>query len=192
MRHVLLPAAALLAACATPAPKPVIADAPARVSQGKLSAGAEGAFETGRLTATDQEVSGPFVLTYLGAGSELQVSTTAGGGQVLASVAGPIGQPFHVPPGASLRLPGPGEAVYAGYRPMPITRPLEAYVGRQIWIAVLGAQPEQWFLREISSDHVTIERSRTYRVLAIRRISEITWTDLTGADPTPRIVLAPQ
>jgi hypothetical protein len=39
---------------------------------------------------------------------------------------------------------------------------------------------------------VTIERSRTYRVLAIRRISEITWTDLTGADPTPRIVLAPQ
>ena len=47
-------------------------------------------------------------------------------------------------------------------------------------------------LREIAGDHVTIERSRTYRVIPVRRIAEITWTDLTGIDPTPRIVLAPE
>jgi hypothetical protein len=26
----------------------------------------------------------------------------------------------------------------------------------------------------------------------VRRIAEITWTDLTGIDPTPRVVLAPE
>ena len=35
-----------------------------------------------------------------------------------------------------------------------------------------------------------MERSRTYRVVPVRRIAEITWTELTGIDPTPRIVLA--
>jgi hypothetical protein len=85
-----------------------------------------------------------------------------------------------------------GDAVQAGYRPMPITRPLEAYVGRQIWIAAPGAPPEHWFLRAIGADHVTLERTRTYRVLPVRRIAEITWTDLTGIDPTPRVVLGPE
>ncbi len=85
-----------------------------------------------------------------------------------------------------------GEPLDAAHRPMPITRPLEAYLGRPIWIGAAGAAPEQWLLREIGQDHVTLERTRTYRVLPVRRIAEITWTDLTGIDPTPRVVLGPE
>jgi hypothetical protein len=191
--HLAAPAAALvLAACAgPPARKPAPADAPSRVFQGTLAASAEGGFETGRLTSTEQVVAGPFVLTYLAPGAELEVASTAPGGTVLGRVLGPLAQPLHVAAGSAVRLPGPGEAVYAGYRPMPITRPLDAYLGRQVLLGARGTPPETWTLREIGGDHLTVERSRTYRVLPVRRIAEITWTDLTGIDPTPRIVLAP-
>jgi len=186
-------AALALAACAGPPLKrPAPVDAPARVFQGTLAAGAEGGFETGRLTSTEQVVAGPFVLTYLAPGAELEVATTAAGGSVLGRVLGPLGQPLHVAAGTVVRLPATGDAVYAGYRPMPITRPLDAYLGRQVLVGIQGAQPEAWSLREIGGDHLTLERSRTYRVVPVRRIAEITWTDLTGIDPTPRIVLAPE
>lgn len=95
--------------------------------------------------------------------------------------------PLEAPPAAAAGVetarPSPPE-------PKPITRALEAWLGRQIHVSTPGAPPEKWFLREIGGDHVTIERSRTYRVIPVRRIAEITWTDLSGIDPTPRIVLA--
>ncbi len=193
MRRLAAPTAALaLAACAGAPAKPAAIDAPPRTVQGALAAGAEGGFETGRLTAPDQAIAGPFVLTFLAGGAELEVVSTASGGSVLGRVAGPVAQPLHLARGTILRLPGPGDATYAGYRPMPITRPLDAYVGRQILVGLPSAQPEQWFLREIGGDHLTLERTRTYRVIPVRRIAEIVWTDLTGIDPTPRIVLAPE
>jgi hypothetical protein len=195
MRRLLAPVAALaLAACAGGHSRPPSAapDAPTRAPQGTLAAGAEGGFETGKLSSPEQAVRGPFVLTYLAPGAELEVASAASAGSVLGRVAGPLAQPLHVAPGTLLRLPAAGEAVYAGYRPWPITRALDAWLGRQILVSIPGAPPEPWFLREIGGDHVTIERSRTYRVIPVRRIAEITWTDLTGIDPTPRIVLAPQ
>jgi hypothetical protein len=161
------------------------------VQQGTLAGGAEG-FETGRLTSTDQTVAGPFVLTYLSPGAELEVTSTTAGSSAVGRVLGPLAQPLHVARGMVVRLPTPGDAVYAGYRPMPITRPLDAWLGRAILAGVAGAQPESWVLREIAGDHLTLERSRTYRVIPVRRIAEITWTDLTGIDPTPRLVLAPE
>jgi len=87
------------------------------------------------------------------------------------------------------RADAPGQAARAA---PPVTRALDAYLGRQILVSAPGAQPEPWTLREIAGDHLTLERSRTYRVIPVRRISEITWTDLAGIDPTPRLVLAPQ
>ena len=111
---------------------------------------------------------------------------------MLGTVAGPLLQPLHLAASVALRLAAPGEVTYGGYRPMPITRALEAYLGRQLWVGAPGAAPEQWFLREIGQDHVTLERTRTYRVLPLRRVAEITWTDLTGIDPTPRVVLGPE
>lgn len=200
MRTLALPAvvvmilAPALPACAGQPKRPAATspDAPTRVLAGPVASGPQGGYEAGRLTAPDQAVAGPFVLSYLAPGAELQLVSVASGAAVLGAVVGPLSQPFHVPAGASLRLPTPGDVVYAGYRPMPITRPLDAWVGQQILLGVAGAQPEPWLLRGIGGDHLTIERSRTYRVLPIRRISEIVWTDLTGIDPTPRVVLAPE
>jgi hypothetical protein len=184
-----------LAACATaPAKPPAQPAQPAPqggVQQGTLAGGGEG-FETGRLTTTDQSVAGPFVLTYLSPGAELEVTSTVKGGSAVGRVLGPLAQPLHVARGMAVRLPTPGEAVYAGYRPMPITRALDAWIGRAIPVGVAGGQPEPWVLREIAADHVTLERSRSYRVIPVRRIAEITWTELTGIDPTPRLVLAPE
>ncbi len=136
-------------------------------------------------------MAGPFVLTYLAPGGEVEVASTAAGG-VVGRVRGPLAQPLHVARGMVVRLPSPGDVVYAGYRPMPITRALDAWLGRAVLVGVGGAHPEPWVLREIAADHVMLERSRTYRVIPIRRIAEITWTDLTGIDPTPRLVLAPE
>ena len=103
---------------------------------------------------------------------------------------GPLAQPLHLTRGMAFRLPAPGDAVYAGYRPAPITRALDRWVGRAIQVGVGAAQPESWVLRTIAGDHLTLERSRTFRVVPVRRVSEITWTDLAGIDPTPRLVLA--
>lgn len=187
-------AAALALACATAAaPHAAAAQSAARpgVQQGALAGGAEG-FETGRLTTTEQSVAGPFVLTYLSPGAEVDVTSTVPGAAALGRVRGPLAQPLHVARGMVVRLPSPADVVYAGYRPMPITRALDAWLGRAIQLGLVGGQPEAWVLREIAADHVTIERSRTYRVIPVRRIAEITWTDLTGIDPTPRVVLAPE
>jgi hypothetical protein len=183
---------ALAAGCVAPGrPAPPPAGA-SRMFQGSVAAGAEGGFETGRLTSTDEALRGPFVVTFLSAGAEVQLSRTGAGEQVIGNVSGPLAEPIHLAGNVSLRLAGPGEAVYAGYRPMPITRAIEGWLGRQIWLGTPGGQPEQWLLREIGQDHLTVERARTYRVLPVRRIAEITWTDLTGMDPTPRVVLAPE
>jgi hypothetical protein len=195
MRRTALALAVAAAGCATaPAPRPPAQPgAPAQAGGGQqatLSGGAEG-FETGRLTTTDQSVAGPFVLTYLSPGAEVEV-VAATGGAAVGRVLGPLGQPLHVARGMVVRLPSPSEVVYAGYRPLPMTRPLDAWNGRAVLVGVAGGQPEAWTLREIASDHVTIERSRTFRVIPVRRIAEISWTDLTGIDPTPRIVLAPE
>lgn len=195
MRHLAVPLTLALAACAgapaKPPPSPEPSRGPAQAST-PVASGADGGFETGRLTAADQVVRGPFVLTYLTPGAELEVVLTSAAGGVLGRVAGPLGAPLHVAAGAAVRLPAPGDAVYAGYRPTPITRPLDAWVGRQILVGRAGAPPEPWLLRQLAPDHLTLERSRTYRVLPVRRIAEITWTDLTGIDPTPRVVLAPE
>jgi hypothetical protein len=182
---------ALAAACAQPMRR-APPDGASRMFQGSVAAGAEGGFETGRLTSPDEALRGPFVVTYLSAGAEVQLARTGAGGQVLGKVTGPLADAIHLAANVSLRLAGPGEAVYAGYRPMPITRALEGYLGRPIWLGAPGAQPEQWTLREIGQDHVTVERTRTFRVLPVRRIAEITWTDLTGMDPTPRVILGPE
>ncbi len=189
--------ATALAACAAARP-PEQLSAPQAATRGAFQpgtgAGGTEGFETGRLTSPEQSVAGPFVLTYLAPGAEIEVtSSTAGGG--LGRVQGPLPQPLQVARGMVFRLPAPGDAVYAGYRPMPITRAVEAWVGRGVLVSVAGAAPsapETWVLREIAADHVTLERSRTYRVIPIRRIAEITWTDLAGIDPTPRLVLAPE
>ncbi len=193
-RSALAPLALALATCAASAlPGRAAAQAPASPGeqQGALAGGAEG-FETGRLTTTEQRVTGPFVLTYLSPGAEIEVAATSAGGAAVGRVRGPLAQPLHVARGMLVRLPTPGDAVYAGYRPMPVTRALDAWVGRPILVGLRGAQPEPWVLREIAADHVTIERSRTFRVIPVRRLAEITWTELTGIDPTPRVVLAPE
>jgi len=193
MLRFVLAAVLTLAACAASHRRaPPSPDAPTRVLAGSIAAGPEGGYETGRLATPDQTLIGPFVLAYLAPGAELQVVSDAAGSNVLGAVIGPLSQPFHVPAGAFLRLPAAGDAVYAGYRPMPITKALEAWVGRQIFVGFAGSQAEPWILRGIGADHVTIERSRTYRVVPVRRISEIVWTDLTGIDPTPRVLLAPE
>jgi hypothetical protein len=184
-----------LAACTAVRPpprKPPVADAPAPAPRPHVASGAQGELESGRLTAADQAVVGPFVLTYLAPGAELALSGAGAPGLGIGTVVGPLAAPFHLAAGASLR-PVATEVVYAGYRPLPITRALEAYVGRQIWVSQGPAGAlEQWSLREIGGDHLTLERSRSYRVIPVRRVSEISWTELTGIDPTPRVVLAPE
>jgi predicted transcriptional regulator len=185
------PLAVALAIAAATIPRLALAQAQAQpgVQQAALAGGAEG-FETGRLTTTEQRVAGPFVLTFLSPGAEVEVASAGAGGAIVGRVRGPLPQPLHVARGMLVRLPTPGDVVYAGYRPMPITRALDTWIGRPILVGVAAAAPEPWVLREIAADHVTLERSRTYRVLPVRRIAEITWTDLTGIDPTPRMVLA--
>ncbi|BDG03654.1 hypothetical protein [Anaeromyxobacter oryzae] len=181
---------AAAAACATaPASRPPPEDGAARLFQATSAAGSEGGYESGRVTRTG--IAGPFVLTYLTPGEELEIVAAAG---PIGRVRAPLAQPFHLAAGMRLAAPDGGapETVYAGYRPMPMTRPLEAWIGRQILVAVPGAQPEQWWLREVGSDHLTVERSRTYRVIPLRRVGEITWTELTGIDPTPRVTLGPE
>lgn len=103
----------------------------------------------------------------------------------LACAVAPARPPAEAAPqatGAPAPGPGPGEGA-------PLTRALEAYVGRQILVGAAGAPAEPWILRGIAEDHLTLERSRTYRVVPLRRVAEITWTDLTGIDPAPRVVL---
>jgi len=181
-----LAAAAALAACASAPAKPPDPAPGSRPPSAAPASSAQGVFETGRLGGPDQAVAGPFVLTWLTAGAELEV-VSAGG--VLGRVAGPLAGPFHVAAGASVRLAAAGEAVYSGYRPLPLTRALDAWLGRAVLVGVGDAQPEPWTLRAVGGDHLTVERSRTYRLLPVRRIAEITWTELTGIDPTPRVVL---
>jgi hypothetical protein len=72
---------------------------------------------------------------------------------------------------------------------MVMTRPLEAYLGRNVQVAVGTAPAEPWLLRQVGTDHLILERSRTYRVLPLRRIAELSWTDLSGIDPTPKLIL---
>jgi hypothetical protein len=184
-----LVAAAALAGSASALAKPPDPAQPPRAPATPPASGTEGAFETGRLTGSDQKVSGPFVLTWLSPGAELEVFS-AQGGETLGRVTGPLAGPFHVAAGAGLRLAAAGEAVYSGRRPLPMTRALDAWIGRAVLVGVGDGPPERWTLRAVGGDHLTVERSRTYRVLPVRRVSEITWTELTGIDPTPRVVLS--
>lgn len=179
----------LAAACATTAPasRPP-QDGAARLFQATSAAGSEGGYESGRVTSAG--IAGPFVLTYLTPGEELEIVATGG---TIGRVRFPLAQPFHLAAGMRLAVPaGAPDLLYAGYRPMPMTRPLEAWIGRQILLAAPGAQPEPWWLREVGGDHLTVERSRTYKVIPLRRVGEITWTELTGIDPTPRVTLGPE
>ena len=120
----------------------------------------------------------------------------------LAGCAAPSASRTHGTTGEAMVSQGNASASPAGAletgrlsreKPMVMTRPLEAYVGRSIQV-IAGAtgQPEPWVLRQVGTDHVILERSRTYRVVPLRRIAEIGWTDLTGIDPTPRVTLSPE
>ncbi len=188
MRRALLATLAAAACAAALAAPPDAPREPARAAS--PAAGASGGLETGRLTSAEQAIGGPFVLTYLTPGAQLEVVSTGPNGAVVGRIEGPLAAPFQLGAGMLLRVPPGGDAVYSGHRPAPITRPLDAWLGRPVLLAVGGAQPEPWTLRAIGEDHFTVERSRTYRVVPVRRIAEITWTELTGMDPTPRIVLA--
>jgi hypothetical protein len=180
------------AGCAGPATAPRRpTTGEAAIFQGAAAAGPQGAFESGRLSRESPAISGPFVLTALGSGDELEIRPADGKGAVIGTVSGPLGTPFQVPEGVSLALRAEAAgALYSGYRPMAMTRALEAYLGRSVQVAQGGAAVEPWLLRQIGSDHVILERNRTYRVVPLRRIAEISWTDLSGVDPTPRLLLA--
>jgi hypothetical protein len=164
------------------------------VFQGQASASPAGALETGRLSKEKPSIAGPFVLTYLGAGDEVEILPAEGKAPAIGTIAGPLMTPLQIPAGAKLVLrTQEAGALYSGYRPMVMTRPLEAYVGRTIQVVAGAAgQPEPWLLRQVGTDHVILERSRTYRVVPLRRIAEIGWTDLSGIDPTPRLTLSPE
>jgi hypothetical protein len=180
----------LLSACASaPAARPRGGEA--AVFQGVASSGAAGAYEAGRLSRDTPSVAGPFVLTFLGPGDEVDVVPAEGKATPLGTLTGPLATPFQVPSGAKLVVhPGDAGALYSGTRPLSLTRGLEAYAGRSILVAVGAAPAEPWTLRQVGSDHVVLERSRTYRIIPVQRIQEIQWTELAGVDPTPKLVLA--
>lgn len=190
-----LAVAASLAACTAPTGAgPRRPGGEAMVFQGMASASPAGALETGRLSRESPAIAGPFVLTFLGPGDEVDLVPADGKAPAIGTVAGPLLTPLQIPAGAKLVLRGQDAgALYSGYRPMVMTRPLEAYLGRTVQVAA-GAtgQPEPWLLRQVGTDHLILERSRSYRVVPLRRISEISWTDLSGIDPTPRITLTPE
>jgi hypothetical protein len=195
MRH-LVPAAALLAALAagcagpaTPGRRPTTGDP--GIFQGTVAAGPQGAYESGRLSRESPAIAGPFVLTALGPGDELEIRPADGKGAAIGTLSGPLTTPWQVPAGVALALrPDAAGALYSGFRPMAMTRALEAYVGRSVQVAQGGAAPEPWLLRQIGADHLILERNRTYRVVPLRRVAEISWTDLAGVDPTPRLHIA--
>lgn len=194
--HRLAPATLLLAALAagcagpaTPGRRPSTGESV--VFQGTVAAGPQGAYESGRLSRESPAIAGPFVLTALGAGDELEIRPADGKGAAIGTVGGPLTGPWQIPAGVVLALrPEAAGALYSGHRPMAMTRALEAYVGRTVQVAQGGAAPEPWLLRQIGADHVILERNRAYRVVPLRRIAEISWTDLSGVDPTPRLHLA--
>ena len=192
MRRLALLAIVAAAACAGPAtaPKRPTAGDPG-IFQGTVAAGPQGAYESGRLSRESPAIAGPFVLTALGAGDELEIRPADGKGAAIGTLAGPLATPFQVPAGVALALrPDAAGALYSGYRPMAMTRALEAYLGRSVMVQLGAAAAEPWLLRQIGSDHVILERNRTYRVVPLRRIAEISWTDLSGVDPTPRLLIA--
>jgi hypothetical protein len=67
---------------------------------------------------------------------------------------------------------------------------LEAWVGRQVIVDDGSDQSGAWTLRQVAPDHLILERNRTFRALAAARVQELTWTELSGIDPTPRIKVA--
>jgi hypothetical protein len=185
-------AAVVAAGCASTAPRRPHAGDPG-VLQGGVAGGPAGAYEAGRLSRDVPSVAGPFVLTWLAPGDELDVVPADGKAPAIGTLAGPLGGPFHLPAGAKLAVRGSeGSALYSGYRPLAATRALEAWVGRSIQVATGAGAPEPWLLRQIGSDHLVLERSRTFRVIPLRRLAEIGWTDLSGVDPTPRVTLSPE
>jgi hypothetical protein len=106
-------------------------------------------------------------------------------------VAGPLATPFLLPAGARLWLgAGASGALYSGSRPAPLLALLEAWVGRQVIVATGSDEAGVWTLRQVTSDHLILERNRTFRALAAARVQELTWTELTGIDPTPRLQVA--
>jgi len=180
-----------LTACAGPASSKRPTTGDSVIFQGTVAAGPQGAFESGRLSRESPAIAGPFVLTALGMGDELEIRPADGKGAAIGTLTGPLATPFQVPAGVALALrPDAASALYSGYRPMAMTRALEAYVGRSVQVAQGAGAAEPWLLRQIGSDHVILERNRTYRVVPLRRIAEISWTDLSGMDPTPRLHLA--
>jgi hypothetical protein len=182
----------LTAACAT---TPAVPKRPpageAAIFVGATAAGFQGSFETGRISKENPAIVGPFVLTALGPGDEVEIRPVDGKGPSIGTILGPLSTPFEIPANVKLVLAqGTPSALYSGTRPMSITRALEAYLNRNILVALPGAPAEAWMLRQLGSDHFIIERNRTYRALPVRRIGEVTWTDLSGIDPTPKVVIS--
>jgi len=183
--------ALIASACAT-APRPeAVEPRPAPVPTSAGSTLARSGYEAGPLAAASAPAAGPLVVTWLADGTTAALARP-GELQPLAVVTGPLATPLHVPAGLELRGTGPAGA-WTGYRPQAaaLTRPLDGWIGKQVRVAQ-GGQAEPWWLREIGADHLVLERSRTYRVVPLRRVSEITWTELTGIDRTPVLVIAPE
>jgi hypothetical protein len=193
-----LAAALLASACASTPAAPPAAARPPPAGAGTGTAGAplaRAGYEAGTLAPEARPVAGPVVVTWLAEGTTAALARP-GELQPLAVVVGPLATPLHVPQGLELRGTGaPG--AWTGYRPQApaVARPLEAWVGKQVKVAPAGgpaAAAELWWLREVGADHLLFERSRTYRAVPLRRVSEITWTELSGIDPTPLVVVAPE
>jgi hypothetical protein len=181
----------LAASACVSAPRPAAETRPAPAPAGPASALARSGYEAGQLSPSGPAAAGPLVVTWLADGTPAALARP-GEAQPLAVVVGPLATPLHVPAGLELRGTGaPG--AWTGYRPQgaALARPLEGWIGKQVRVAQ-GGPPELWWLREIGADHVLLERSRTYRIVPLRRVSEISWTELTGIDRTPVLVLAPE
>lgn len=192
-RSVLAAALAASAACAT-APKPPGAGTRPAAPPAAGAALSRAGYEAGVLAPEPEgrPVAGPIVVTWLAEGT-LAALARPGEPQPLGVVVGPLATPLHVPTGLELRGTGtPG--AWTGYRPQAagLVRPLEPWVGKQVRVALGGQPAEPWWLRELGADHLLLERSRTYRAVPLRRIAEITWTELSGIDPTPLLVVAPE
>jgi hypothetical protein len=153
---------------------------------------ATGLMEAGRLLAAGAPLEGPFVLSWLEAGATLELRRGDDPRTPpLGVVTGPLATPFLLPAGAHLTLAaGASGARDSGSRPSPLLKVLEGWVGRAVLVGAGSAEPQAWTLRQVGPEHLLLERNRTFRAVAAGRVVEVGWTELSGIDPTPRLLLA--